>query len=450
MKLSGPEAFRSLSKIGCAAVAASLLGATALLAQTQAPVNVVINQSPWLEGFAAIADLYEQETGNEVTLDVNPYAGSLEKQRNAVRSAQSEYDLLIINGIFYPEMYHGGFLEPLKNIDPNFNLDPQIYEYGGTPWFNAETKALGKETGELLTVPVNPNITLLFYRKDLYDEKGWAAPKTFEELAAHAKALHNPDAMYGIGQRAGRAAVSITWDFFPYIQGHGGSYFRDSDGGDYFVTINSEAGRKALETYVGLANDYGPENSANLTQGDLIQLLVTGKLAHTVLPAAAWAQMDDDSKSAVVGKVGYATLPSAEGFPSTPALGHWLGGIPKNIPDAKKKAALAFLDWFQKPDTQIKYAELGGAPVSAAAYESDFAERPENRYMLAMREASPLAKGMWTIPEGAEMAAITELGLNRAVAGEISVVDALNSMAVDLEKILADAGYVTGRLPDLN
>jgi multiple sugar transport system substrate-binding protein len=426
----------------------SLLGATALTAQTQVPVNVVINQSPWLEGFAAVADLYQDETGNEVSLDVNPYAGSLEKQRNAVRSSESEYDLLIINGIFYPEMYHGGFLEPLKNIDPEFDLDAQVYEYGGTPWFNAETKSIGKDAGDLLTVPVNPNVTLLFYRADLYEKNGWSAPTTFEELAANARALKTDD-MYGIAQRAGRATVSITWDFFPYIQGFGGSYFRDSDGGDYFVTINSEAGRAALQTYVDLATELGPENSANLTQGDLIQLLVTGKLAHTVLPAAAWAQMDDPNKSAVVGKIGYATLPSAQGNPSTPALGHWLGGIPKNIPDANKEAALAFLDWFQQPETQIHYAELGGAPVSAAAYESDFADLPENRYMQAMRVASPLAKGMWTIPEGAELAAIMELGLNRAVAGEISVVDTLNAMAADLEKTLADAGYETGRLPDL-
>ncbi len=449
MKTPEKNTIPSMAMIGKASIVAAMLASSATFAASHAPVNVVINQSPWLEGFAAIADLYEDETGNEITLDVNPYAGSLEKQRNAVRSEESEYDLLIINGIFYPEMYHGGFLEPLKSIDPEFDLDSRVYEYGGTPWFDSESRAIGKEDGQLLTVPVNPNITLLFYRKDLYEEKGWEAPTSFEQLESNARALHNPKKMYGIAQRAGRATVSVTWDFFPYIQGFGGSYFRDSDAGDYFVTINSEAAREALETYVRLASEVGPENPANLTQGDLIQLLVTGKLAHTVLPAAAWAQMDDPNKSAVVGKVGYATLPSAEGFPSTPALGHWLGGIPKNIPDEKKRAALAFLDWFQQPETQIQYAEMGGAPISAAAYESDIADRPENRYMKAMVTASPLAKGMWTIPEGAELAAITELGLNRAVAGEITVTEALNSMAADLESVLSEAGYATGRLPDL-
>ncbi|WP_275113685.1 hypothetical protein [Roseobacter cerasinus] len=33
---------------------------TTVLAADQVPINVVINQSPWLAGFAAVADLYEE------------------------------------------------------------------------------------------------------------------------------------------------------------------------------------------------------------------------------------------------------------------------------------------------------------------------------------------------------------------------------------------------------
>lgn len=423
--------------------------ATATFAQDQAPINIVINQSPWLAGFAGLVDLYKSETGNQVTLDVNPYAGSLEKQRNAVRSEKSEYDILIVNGIFYPEMYHGGFLEPLKNIDPDFKLDPQVYTYDDTVCFDAVTKTVSCETGDLLTVPVNPNITLMFYRKDLYEEKGLKIPETWDDLMANAKALHNPPEMIGMMQRAARGTISITWDYFPYLISHGGSLFRDEGKGDFFVTLNSPEALKALETYVSFAKEVGPENPASMEQGDLIQYLVTGRAAHAVLPAAAQSQMDDVNKSIVAGKIGYMTIPHAPGHPSAPALGHWLGGIPKNIDADHKKAALAFLSWFQKPQTQIAYAEMGGSPVSAAAYESDFANKPENRYMLTMRAASPTARRLWTIPEGAEIVAVMEVGLNRTVAGEISPVDALNSMAADIEKIMVGAGYTTGRLPDL-
>ena len=53
-----------------------------------APITIVINQSPWFDSFRKTVELYEKETGNKVELDVNPFAGSLEKQRNSVRAAR--------------------------------------------------------------------------------------------------------------------------------------------------------------------------------------------------------------------------------------------------------------------------------------------------------------------------------------------------------------------------
>ncbi len=441
--------FSKLSKTTVQSVAMVLMLGGSALAADQPPINVVINQSPWLNGFSGIVDLYEQQTGNEVNLDVNPYAGSLEKQRNAVRSQRSEYDLLIINGIFYQEMYHGGFLEPLKNIDPNFQLDPQVYTFDDTLWFDSKTKTVNRQTGDLLTVPVNPNVTLLFYRKDLYDEHGLKVPATWDELLANAKALHNPPEMLGMVQRSARAAISISWDFWPYLISHGGSLFRDDKGGDFFVTLNSPEAREALETYVKIGKEVGPENRANVDQAEIIQNLVTGRAAHAILTAAAQSQMDDPNNSAVVGKIGYANIPHKEGFPSAPALGHWLAGVPKNVPQENKVAALEFLKWFQKPETQLEYAKLGGTPVSAAAFESDFANQQENRYMKTMVEALPMARQMTTVPEGAAIISVLELGLNQVVAGELTVPKALNSMSADIEKIMSEAGYKTGRLPDL-
>jgi hypothetical protein len=55
-------------------------------AQDAAPITIVINQSPWFEGFRGLVEYYEEQTGNQVELDDNPFAGSIEKQRSSAWS----------------------------------------------------------------------------------------------------------------------------------------------------------------------------------------------------------------------------------------------------------------------------------------------------------------------------------------------------------------------------
>jgi multiple sugar transport system substrate-binding protein len=44
----------------------------------QAPITILINASPWYNGFESVVNLYEQQTGNKVNLDVTPFPGMLE------------------------------------------------------------------------------------------------------------------------------------------------------------------------------------------------------------------------------------------------------------------------------------------------------------------------------------------------------------------------------------
>src|SRR5215213_11713580 len=122
---------RSALKAAAATATALMIGGRASAqAGKQVPITIVINQSPWFEGFRKTVELYEKESGNKVELDVNPFAGSLEKQRNSVRASQGQYDLLIMNSGWFAEMYFGGFVEAISDIDPGFKLDPEVYTLG--------------------------------------------------------------------------------------------------------------------------------------------------------------------------------------------------------------------------------------------------------------------------------------------------------------------------------
>ncbi|MGE0314356.1 MAG: extracellular solute-binding protein [Lautropia sp.] len=430
------------------AVAAAGL-APAAKAASLAPITIVINQSPWFGGFAKVVEAYEKKTGNKVALDVNPFAGSGEKQRSSVRAGQGQFDILVMNSTWLAEFYHGGFLEPLTAIDPGFKVDPQTFRYDDTGYWNADTKRHDAATGKPYGIPINGNIQVLYYRMDLYRSAGLEPPKTYDELIANAAKLHQPPKVYGMVPRGARSASDISYDWMPFLHGHGGGIFKDEKAGDFTVTLNSEAGLKALDVYLKLASSYGPPNPGSYGQGQVIQALLTGKAAHATPVIAAWPQMDDPTKSAVVGKIGIAPLPAAPGIKSTPTLGHFIGAIPRNVPKARQQAALAFLDWFQGSEAQEIYARAGQPPIRRDTYDAAFMKGDAYRWTRAVLESAPNARMMYTVPEGPQIVAVLELRLNQAVIGEKRAAEALNLAAGEIHDIMKKAGYKTGRLADL-
>jgi multiple sugar transport system substrate-binding protein len=435
---------------GIGAAAAAFMSTTRLswAAAKVAPITIVINQSPWFDSFRKTVELYEKETGNKVELDVNPFAGSLEKQRNSVRASQGQYDLLIMNSGWFAEMYFGGFVEAISDIDPGFKLDPEVYTLGDTVYFDPAKKTM-TPAGKLMSVPISPLIPVLYYRGDLYKQAGLKAPETFAELEANARKFHAPPRLYGIVQRGARGPHTVAYDFYPYLYGHGGGIFKDQPAGDYSVILNNEKGKAALDYYIRLAREAGHPKTAALDQAEVIQNMVTGKAAHIMMVIAAWSQMDDPAKSAVVDKVEFAVPPHVEGVPPSPGLGHWLGGVSRNIPDDRKRATVEFLRWFQTKDAQVATAKAGGIPINAAAYRDPVADERKFRWMKPLAEALKHAINIYQFPEASEVIATLELGLNRAIAGEITSAQALNSMADEIHSVMAKYGYKTGKLEPL-
>jgi multiple sugar transport system substrate-binding protein len=215
------------------------------------------------------------------------------------------------------------------------------------------------------------------------------------------------------------------------------------------VILNNAAGKTALDYYIRLAREAGHPKTAALDQAEVIQNMVTGRSAHIMMVIAAWSQMDDPTKSAVVDKVEFAPTPHLPNLPTAPGLGHWLGGVARNIPDERKRATVEFLRWFQTRDAQVATAKVGGIPINAAAYRDPIAEERKYRWMKPLAASLPHAVNIYQFPEASEVIAILELGLNQAVAGEITSTSALNGMADQIHAVMAKYGYNTGKLEPL-
>lgn len=399
-------------------------------------IRVLISQSPWLDSFIAMIDEYEDQSDNTFVLDVTPFGGMVEKTRNSLRAGSGSYDLIALNAASMAEFYAGGFLKPLTEIDPEVTVPENVLTFGGSTGWNSDTSSFSAE-GTLMGLPINGNVQVLYYRKDLYEENGLEVPETWEQLEANTVALTNGDT-YGFVTRG--AKDSILYNFTPYLFSHGGSFFADPAAGDYSVTLNRPEGLEALETYIRLAEKSGVPNPGATAQAELIQLLSTGRAAQAVAVMAAYSSLNDPSSSIVAGQIGTALVPTKEGNPHSSAAGHWMAGISGNVSQEKQAAALEFLQWFVDRDAQISYVEAGGVPIRgdlAAEFEGD----AEFDFLPAFSANAEVSQMNMPLIQGVELTDVIALELNRALIGEITPTQALNAAARRMNDTLVKAGY---------
>jgi len=414
----------------------------------QAPITILVASTPWYPAFEKVVGLYEQQTGNQIKLDTTPFGGMLEKARNAVRSGKSPYDLMFLDTQWTIEFYEGGFLAPLKEIDASFDLPKEVLSYGDSGWWNAQKRWRTPDGGKLMAYTVLGNVQLLYYRADILKQAGIAPPKTWADVLTACTKLTDPPKMYGFVAR-GEKGNGIRYDWHSVMLAEGGSVVKDPAAGDYTVTINSPQVKAALDLYTDLLKKCGPPNYGTLGQGDVIQLLSTGKAAMGDVVTAAFASFEDPAKSAVVGKLETVALPAGRGGASGAVVGNWNAVVPKDVPDSQKKAALAFTRWFLSYDAQRAFAQAGGIPNRSDVYTSDLAKESKLRWMPAYLETQKFARQELGYAEGAQVEQILGLRLNQAVIGEMSSGKALNTAAKEIQDLFVKNGRKTGALPPL-
>ena len=431
---------------GFGLAATLMLSASAATAQDQMEISIAINQSPWLNSFIEMVDLYEEETGNTVNLDVSPFTGLLEKIRNSVRSDDGTYDIVNVNSGWLAEIYGGGFLTPLDELKAGYTLQDGMLDFGGTTHWNAATGSFGTD-GKLMGVPLNGNVQVLYYNTEVYERLGLSEPATWDDLIANTAAIQKEGEVYGFVPRSGRS--SIVYNVTPYFYSSGGSFFELADDGSVDVTINSPQSLTGFETYLELIETGAPPNPGAIEQGELIQLLSTGSAAQAIAVIAAWGNLEDPNKSVVGGKMNAALLPAGADGARSSSAGHWVAGIPANISEERQAAALAFLTWFQTQAVQTAYIQAGGVPVRGDLGGGELESDPKYRFIEAWSQNATYATMGLPVEQGAEISDAIAVFLNRAVIGEITATEALNRSAAAIADIMTRAGIDVRTQPDL-
>lgn len=417
------------------AIAALMLGSLGLAQSFNweqargSQIRVLLNQHPWTTAITPFLPEFERLTGIKVVVETFPEAQFRNKVLVELASGTGALDAFMLTPNQEGNLYlKSGWLEPLSSYISNPALTAPGFDQAD--FFPASIRA-ASIGGSLVGLPIQQETTMLFYRKDLFQKYNIAVPKTFAELEAAAKALHNKDGVAGIGLR-GRGAAA-TSQLAPYLFGFGGDWLSANRRSRFFDTewVN------ALTFYSGLLRNYGPAGSTTMSWPEITSLFAQGKLAMFTDGSLFKSILDDPKTSTVADKVGYAAFPAGPTGKRTPVAITWALSMSKA--SKNKTATWLFMQWATNKQNQLRVL-LADVPASRkSAWNSpEYKAKDKNPEWSAINlEQLEYANPVWNPP----VIAVGEVRdiLGRAIVTAINggnVRDALTRAATQTNSIL--------------
>lgn len=297
---------------------------------------------------------FEKLTGMKVeyeSMDATSYRSTLPIRLTA---KTTDFDVMstmsIVDGLRF---LSAGWYEPLDKYILNGELTHPEWDFEDFP-FGVQSNVM-RVKGQVIEIPWETQTPLLYYRKDLFEEKGLAAVETFTDLEQAAEKLTDKiNKFYGIALRG--AGYQTTTPFSAFLYGFGGSW-TDKEGNP---TFDSPEAIEAIAAYGGLGYKYGPPGMASFGWKVPAQLFAQGRVAMFLDVNNLQPNIVNPEKSRVVGKVGYAKVPKGRAgrFPFVAAWGWAINAFSE-----KKEQAWYFIQW-QSSKRVLDRLQLKGYPTS--------------------------------------------------------------------------------------
>lgn len=235
-----------------------------------------------------------------------------------------------------------------------------------------EVKEACSVEGRLMGLPYGMNCSVLFYNKEILDRHGAEVPDTWQKLYETAVSL-SVDGHYGFAMPALSSEASV-YSFLPLLWGFGG----DID------SLDSQESRRAFHFLRALTQEGGMcSQTINLTEGDLVQQFVEGRIAMMV---NSTGMIDSVREEDPYLKYGVTNLPAAEDGTQVSVLGGEIFGVTEG---EHQTEAIKFLKYISGKAFMTEYMERSSflAPRQDVL-ENQYSADPLKRSMIHVVESS--------------------------------------------------------------
>ncbi len=383
-------------------------------AASTSPKSIVIaaRGGSHVKAMEAVKTEFEQE--HNVKIEILGLEGADLKQKISLdaKNKIGAYDLIMADDPWIPELCEANVFTKLSDIHVKADDD-----------FVKASLNLGKypyKTGEQYALPFAGNVQLFFYNKACFQEKGLDAPQSWEDVLSIATEINAMDGKVGYVVR-GQQGNPIVSDFLPVFWSYGGKVFDDN----WNATVDSQAGRDALEMYMNLL-----AVGANYEKSDIVSSVSEGK-AGMSLGWPSWYISGKDANAE------YAPIPSKAANDSkdetTGMIGNWMMGVTSN--SENKELAGKFLAYITSSDVQKEMVEHGGVPTRKSVY-MDSTLGKQYRHFSTQYEALENSVARPRTPKWSQVETALGAELSAAISGTKSIDDALADANEAINKIM--------------
>jgi sorbitol/mannitol transport system substrate-binding protein len=428
------------------AVAATIVGFTPAVAQTQLTIATVNNgdmvRMQKLSG--AFTQQHPDIKLNWVTLEENVLR---QRVTTDIATHGGQFDVITIGTYEVPIWAKRHWLVPLQNLGAGYDVDDLL------PKVRANLSFQHKLYG----APFYAESAFTMYRKDLFEKAGLTMPQkpTWNFIVKAAeKITDRSKAIYGICLR-GKAGWGENMAFIGAMaNSFGGRWFDQK----WHPQFDQPEWKATLSTYVDLMRKAGPPGASSNGFNENLALFNSGRCGIWIDATVAGSFVTDPKQSAVAGKVGFAQAPNTGLGKNANWLWAWALAVPAG--SKKVKAAESFIGWAtSKGYTRMVASKDGwanvppGTRISLYKNAQYLAAAPFAKMTIAaINSANPLKPTVKPVPYiGISFPSIpeyqgigTRVGqiFSAALSGSVTVDDALARAQQITTRVMTRAGYI--------
>lgn len=396
-------------------------------------VNLIMSNHPWQRGLEPLIADFESESGIKVNVQTFAEQQARDKILLNLQSKSAAMDVYMsLPSREGPQFSAAGYYEPLDDY-----LAEAPEEYAADDFSKGAMDGMKSPEGDTITLPLNIEGPVLYYRKDVFTDLGIQPPTTIEETIEAADTIKSDgDGITPITLRGASAALPFT--FGPFLHGEGVEWTNEAGEPNF----DQPGAVKAIDQYATLAREYGPKGVINYSFTESSTLFAQGKAAMELESSNELNSLIDEDNSTVGDQVGVVKMPAGSAAAAPTSLS-W--GVAMSPFSANKDAAWEFMQWATSPETQLKLTEEDIAPPrDSVAADPAYTDTLDTDTKKEWREAltDVQENGNTEVgPVGVKAPAMREVvgdAIGKAILGEIDAQAAADEIQQGLTPLLTE------------